>query len=264
MVAEAYDFVTQELGLEAMDPTYVDVVEPAREQEVKKRFDIPDNWSGFYNEEPRYALIFADDESDLPLTAQTTLGSRTVHELTHSGTKNLNAHGFYTETLAGLGELRYLDWLTNHGRHQQASDFTLHVAGVVLDVPANARYLHASEAAALPTEGPTKSGFTSQGLIAIASLEPILSLGDYTTEDLLEAASEPTAMYARMMRGALAAVRPGLTREIRSFSGRVDGVYKATHALQKAKLQSADIDDFVGVGVGGSGNFDGFADLAAK
>jgi hypothetical protein len=214
------------------------IIEPSRISEVRQRFDIPESWAGFYHEGEHYAAVLDDRKTDkFSLSDQIALRSRVVHELTHSGTKNLDRPAFYTEALAGLGELEYLDWLHSQGKHEPATDFTLQKYGVALHVPADARYLHASEADGLPTEG-AEHYFTSQGLVAISSLRAILATNGYSNRDLLESASSPVALYARIMRDSLDAAHVGLSEVIGRHEDRIEGVVQATATLQQAVPQA--------------------------
>lgn len=227
--SEAYDFTTRQLGLDTAPLDNIALIAP--EQAIDLRNYHGETWGGGYNPDNNTAVIIQNPYYTGPSTTRTYNGAATVHEITHTGTGNVDEHRFYNEALSGVAEYKYMEWLRNDGVYRPAVDFTLKRAGVEIWVPRNMRYLDARDASGVPTSGPAQ-GHTSQGLIAALGVAHTMPVGGLTSNQLFDVSQRNGSQQFRAMKQSLDALKPGLAREIESLPETTDGAIRATAIIQ--------------------------------
>jgi hypothetical protein len=231
---EAYRFTSQGLGLDVAPINNIALLnsEQAKALHDSGMLGDKDNHGG-YDMRTNTMVVDATPGEEGPISDRIAMGSKTVHELVHSGTVNIDEHTFYNEALAGIGEYKYLEWLKDHGIYRPSIDFLLQRAGVVLWVPGQTRYVDAREAYNLPGAG-DKGAKTSQGLIAAVGLNHGLINTGLTSKELFGMSSRNGTAQFKVMKESVESIQPGLAKEIEKVPGTTDGMIQAADIIHTA------------------------------
>ena len=223
LVREAHGFTNQQLGLQTSGIDQLTVIDESNIDAIKLALSKEGSIGGGFDIPSGDIVVFAEGDTLNPAGATAKLGSKLVHELTHSGTANLNQHNFYNEALAGMGEAKYLQWLAEKGRWQPPVDFILKRAGVELQLLGGFRYY----------EPAIVNGNSSQGLIAALGVGLGMHRNAVKVADVMAASSLRGENQFAIMHSSLDSLKPGLAKEVTTFPETTDGIIQATAAIQE-------------------------------
>jgi hypothetical protein len=222
-VQRAHDFTANHLGLQTIPVEQVAIIGEKDHDHVRRLTGADESIAGGFNHQARGIVLFAKGDAANAEGATTRLESHIVHELTHSGTANLDEHTFFNEALAGMAENKYLEWLESQGRWKPAIDFTLRQAGVELFVPGSYRYYDRPSA---------RGANSSQGLIASLGMEYGLRASGAKAADVMASSSYNGREQFKLMKNSLDTLKGGLAKEVESFPQTTDGIIQATATIQ--------------------------------
>lgn len=219
----AHQFALGSLGLKhAIGPERVAIIHEDNKAAVAQKLGIA-QWPGAgYEPYLKEAVVTAIPDEDNPTGTTQSLVSKTIHEITHSATADvdeLDEHTFWREALAGMGEAAYLQDLQRQQKRQAVSDFVIKRAGVDLWVPGAFRYYDSSTA---------PGANSSQALVAASGFAVTQKVSGMKASTVLNASIPGDRSHYGKLKSSFEHLKPGLTKEIDSFPQTTEGIIQAT------------------------------------
>jgi hypothetical protein len=223
-VRAAQSFVTDELRLAGSVPLdKITILNENKHPEFVSKFGLPNTEVAWTFLETGDVIATASPDPQYPEGATSRLVSRTVHELVHLKTADSSEHAFYTEMLAGLGEVKYLERQRKDGRLVRATGLMLDRAGVRLWLPGEYRNYDSSS---------VRGAHSTQALVAASGFAVSQGASGIGLSELFSAPPHRRTDRYAVAKRSFNTLRRGLAREIETYPQTTDGIIQATALIQ--------------------------------